>query len=57
MAGELSPIEDVIRDAEDRAQREWDREYQPCPHEVVILTFVDVDGMCASCQLRVPYDG
>lgn len=51
----FSPIEYVIREAEARAVREWEREHQPCPHDgETVQTFSDRHPRCADCGAEVP---
>ena len=51
--GQLSPIDSVVREAEERAQREWDREHRPCPHETLIKTFQWDYGLCPECGAKI----
>ena len=53
MDGIFSPIEDVIREAEERAQREWDREHEPCRHEVLERRMCDLYPRCGNCGATV----
>lgn len=51
--GQFSPIEDVIREAEERAEYEWRIEHEPCQHGTWIdNTAIDHpyrSYMCAAC--------
>jgi hypothetical protein len=55
--GLFSPIEDVIREAEEQAEREWRIEHEPCPHsqwiDITKLNDRLTHEMCARCgQVR-----
>lgn len=50
----FSPIKDVIREAEDRAIAEWDREHKPCPHEgPVFRVYAELTAFCADCKAKI----
>jgi hypothetical protein len=52
--GIFSPIEDVVAEAERRAVVEWEREHQPCPHDVTYLVMCQRDPICMYCGATVP---
>ena len=53
-AGWLSPIEDVVREAERLAERDWDREHRPCLHDGDRLhVFGSRMAICAACRAEV----
>lgn len=55
--GLFSPIEDVVREAEERAEREWRREHEPCPHNADRLRVLErCDALCTACHQWVDDD-